>query len=89
MKNILITGGCGFIGTNLSLFLKKKNNIVYCIDNNYTKNTDNINVLLKHNITIINHNIIEPLNLNIKFDEIYHLACLPLQKYIKKSYFYI
>ncbi len=24
MKTILITGGCGFIGSHLSLFLKKK-----------------------------------------------------------------
>jgi CDP-paratose 2-epimerase len=22
--NILVTGGCGFVGTNLSIFLKKK-----------------------------------------------------------------
>jgi len=33
--NILITGGCGFVGTNVALFLKQTdpNNIVYCLDN--------------------------------------------------------
>ena len=30
---ILITGGCGFIGTNLSLFLKKKGYNVFTLDN--------------------------------------------------------
>ena len=26
---ILITGGCGFVGTNIGLFLKKKKNLMY------------------------------------------------------------
>ena len=32
-KKILITGGCGFIGSNLCLFLKKRNYAVYSLDN--------------------------------------------------------
>lgn len=32
-KKILITGGCGFIGTNLCIYLKKKNYLVYSLDN--------------------------------------------------------
>ena len=32
MKKILITGGCGFIGSHLTEFLSKKNK-VYIIDN--------------------------------------------------------
>ena len=31
--NILITGGCGFVGTNLSLYLKSKKYNVYTLDN--------------------------------------------------------
>ena len=31
--NILITGGCGFVGTNLSLYLKSKKFNVYTLDN--------------------------------------------------------
>ena len=32
MKKILITGGCGFIGTNASLFFLKKKFKVFVID---------------------------------------------------------
>ena len=34
---ILITGGCGFIGSNLSIFLKNKNLKVFSLDNLYRK----------------------------------------------------
>lgn len=33
MKNILVTGGCGFIGSNICLFLKQKKYNVYSLDN--------------------------------------------------------
>jgi nucleoside-diphosphate-sugar epimerase len=33
MKNILVTGGCGFIGSHLLLFLKRKKFKVIVIDN--------------------------------------------------------
>ena len=33
MKKILITGACGFIGSNLAIFLKKKKYKVYSLDN--------------------------------------------------------
>ena len=33
MKTILVTGGCGFIGSHLTLFLKKKNYNVIVVDN--------------------------------------------------------
>ena len=36
---ILITGGCGFIGSNIAIYLKKinKKNKIYCADNFYRK----------------------------------------------------
>ena len=80
--NILITGGSGFIGSNLckKLLLEKnlENNRIICVDNNYSGSKKNIEELLDNpNFTFINHNIIEPLELdeNIKLDQIYHLAC--------------
>lgn len=32
---ILVTGGCGFVGTNICLYLKKKKLNVYSLDNLY------------------------------------------------------
>lgn len=52
-KSILITGGCGFVGTNLAIYLKKelKNFSIYSVDilkKNYSK--FNLNILKKKNI---------------------------------------
>ena len=33
MKTILVTGGCGFIGSHLTLFLRKKKYNVIVVDN--------------------------------------------------------
>jgi len=43
MKTILVTGGAGFIGTNLIKRLLEEGNKVICIDNNYTGRFENIN----------------------------------------------
>ena len=37
---ILITGGCGFIGSNLSIFLKNKKFDIYSLDNLYRKGSE-------------------------------------------------
>ena len=51
-KKILITGGCGFIGTNLSLFLKKKKYSIFSLDNlSRTGSKYNLNILKQHKIT--------------------------------------
>lgn len=76
-KTILITGGTGFIGSNLCkrLFQDENNNII-CLDNNYTGSLVNIKELLdKPRFRFINHDVIEPLEIEEKIDEIYNLAC--------------
>jgi len=55
---ILITGGCGFIGTNLSLFLKKKGFKINTVDNFKRKGS-------KYNSKILRRNKIKNFNLNI------------------------
>ncbi len=48
---ILITGGCGFVGTNLALYLKKKNFNVFSLDNLSRKGSlYNLNLLKKEKI---------------------------------------
>ena len=76
MKTILITGGSGFIGSNLCKRLIADNMKVICVDNNYTGRTCNIKSLLNHpNFRFILHDITEPLPLNEHIDQIYNLAC--------------
>lgn len=75
MKTILITGGAGFIGSNLCNALIDEYNII-CMDNFYTGNKTNIYELMnKPNFKLINHDIINPIQLNDDIDIIFNLAC--------------
>ena len=86
MKNIIIFGGAGFIGTNLTKKLLNQGNKILCIDNFYTSQGENINQFLENsnyyflngditfNIWDILFTIIKNF-LNNKIDEIYNLAC--------------
>jgi len=76
-KTILVTGGTGFIGSNLCAKLLAENNIIYCLDNLYTSSEGNIVDLKKNpNFHFINHDITQPLPSDLpKIDEIYNLAC--------------
>ena len=55
-KKILITGGCGFIGTNLCIYLKKKHYSVYSLDN-LSRKGSKYNLRLLKNLKIKNYNI--------------------------------
>ena len=73
-KRILITGGAGFLGSHLCDKLLGEGNNIFCLDNFYTGNKDNIAHLLGNPLfKLINHDIINPINLDV--DEIYNLAC--------------
>jgi len=86
-KNVLVTGGAGFIGSFLCERLLKNHKVI-CIDNFITSQHANINQLLKNpDFEFIKADITEPLDLEtypelerfkIKFQgiqEVYHLAC--------------
>lgn len=74
-KNILVTGGAGFIGSHLCKALLNLGNKVICIDNLFTGSKDNIHDLMDHpNFEFVNHDIIKPYYRD-NIDEIYNLAC--------------
>ena len=76
MKTILVTGGTGFLGSNLCHQLIKKGDKVICVDNNYTGRLQNVCDLLSHpHFTFIEHDITLPLTIDEKLDQIYNLAC--------------
>lgn len=73
MKKVLITGGAGFLGSNLCNKLVDLA-YIYCLDNLSTGNKKNIKHLLnKENFKFIEHDIINPIDVEV--DEIYNLAC--------------
>ena len=65
MKSILVMGGAGFIGSNLSKVLLENNNKVYCLDNLSTGSTGNILKFINNpNFTFIEHDVKEKFSLN-------------------------
>lgn len=71
---ILVTGGAGFIGSNLCARLLAEGNEVLCLDNFFTGKKQNIISLLDNkNFELIRHDVVEPILLEV--DQIYHLAC--------------
>jgi len=86
-KNVLVTGGAGFIGSHLCDQLVKTAKVI-CVDNFISSKQSNIEHLLQNpNFTFINHDISLPLDLTaypelerfrVEFQgvqEVYHLAC--------------
>jgi len=76
-KTILVTGGAGFIGSNLCAKLLAQDNVIYCLDNLYTSSEINVADLKTNpNFHFINHDITQPLPDDLpKLDQIYNLAC--------------
>jgi UDP-glucose 4-epimerase len=70
MKKILVTGGVGFIGTNLLMELKKLNYQLYSLDN-YSTGAKKNEV---EGITYLNQDITQIANLKNDFEICFHLA---------------
>ena len=74
-KNILVTGGAGFIGSHLCKSLLDLGHKVICLDNLFTGSINNIlNLRDNINFEFVNHDITEPYYRD-NIDEIYNLAC--------------
>ncbi len=74
MKRILVTGGAGFIGSQLCERLLGEGNEVLCLDNYFTGSKTNIAHLLENPyFELIRHDVTTPFFVEV--DEIYNLAC--------------
>jgi len=73
-KRVLVTGGCGFIGSHLCTRLINQGDDVLCIDNLYSGDKSNIQHLLPSPyFEFARHDVTFPLYAEV--DEIYNLAC--------------
>lgn len=70
----LVTGGAGFLGSNLCERLLNRGEKVICLDNYYTGHKSNVKEFLDNpNFELIRHDITEPIVLEC--DRIYNMAC--------------
>jgi UDP-glucuronate decarboxylase len=73
-EKVVVTGGAGFIGSNLCDCLINTGNNVVCIDDLSTGSINNISHLLNNpNFKFLDHDVCEPWH--VKCNKIYHLAC--------------
>lgn len=74
MKNILVTGGAGFLGAHLCERLLVAGHGVTCLDNYYTGFRSNIAHLVGNNrFSLLEQSVCDPVAGD--FDEIYNFAC--------------
>ena len=74
MKNVVVTGGAGFIGSHLVEALLARGDAVICLDNFFTGTKRNILPFMSNpNFELIRHDVVVPILLEA--DQIYHLAC--------------
>lgn len=74
MKQILVTGGAGFIGSHLCARLLSEGHSVICLDNFFTGSRSNILPLIGHKFfEVIRHDVTLPYYAEV--DEVYNLAC--------------
>ncbi len=74
MKRILVTGGAGFLGSQLCEKLLDQGHDVVCLDNFFTGSKRNVDHLRDHKaFELLRHDVTMPLFLEV--DQIYNLAC--------------
>ncbi len=73
-ERIMITGGCGFLGSHLCERLLDQGHEILCVDNCFTGTKHNIHHLMGHpGFEFIRHDITFPLYMEV--DKIYNMAC--------------
>ena len=74
MKQILVTGGAGFVGSHLCERLLEDGNDVICLDNFYSGAKENVwHLIGRPGFELVRHDVTDPYRIEV--DEIYNLAC--------------
>ncbi len=75
MKRILVTGGAGFVGSNLcERLVQDEDNYVIALDNLYTGRMENLRECQKKkNFEFMQRDVQDPMDIQV--DQIYHAAC--------------
>ena len=74
-KSIVVTGGAGFLGSQLCERLLAKGHRVFCIDSLLTGRMENIAPLLKNKrFSFVEHDVVNPYAVPGRVHEIYNLA---------------
>ena len=76
MATAVVTGGAGFLGSNLCEYLLAKGDRVICVDNLESSSLRNIEHIRSDDFVFLYHDVVQHIEIDEPVDVVYHLAAL-------------